>query len=196
MKKAVKVLQNRRGAIMKAVADNPGVTTTELVSLVGVESTKLVSNAMWVLLKSGKLLAEQITREGRHMNAYYLPEQIGPDSVARVRQKLVDAADVIPAHRSGATPNSVFDLPRATRRRSKSRARAAASKLTPTQPTAIAVKAVDVTAGGFDCAVTNEGSLVLMRKGHIAFSLNHAEVSALESYLMKRAAGRVFAQIF
>lgn len=195
MKKAVKVLQARRDAILTAVTERPGVTTAELASIIGVDGTKFVSNAMWQLLKSGKVLAEQIVRDGRHMNAYYRPERIGSDSVARVRQKLVDAAEVVPMHRSKTVPNSVFDVPRATRSGKKRTARkapalpqAAPAATIPPEPPAIAARR-------FACAVTNDGSLVLMREGQIEFSLSDIEAATLQNYLLKRAAANLFANM-
>lgn len=195
MKKAVKVLQTRRATITKAVAENPGITTAELAALIGVDSSKLVSNAVWVLLKSGKLFAEQIVRDGHHMNAYYIPDQVGADSVSRIRQKLVDAADVIPTPRSRSIANSVFDVPRAAKRRSKVRVHSSLPNQVSTHPAVNSTQTLKPATPTFACAVTNDGSLVLMREGHIEFFLSDIEAQALQRYLMKRAAANVFAEM-
>jgi len=47
----------------------------------------------------------------------------------------------------------------------------------------------------FSCAVANDGSLVLMRGGRIEMSLSEVDAAALQSYLVKRAAANLFANI-
>ncbi|PRH35232.1 hypothetical protein, partial [Burkholderia gladioli] len=115
--KKLKVMQARRDAILAAVRQQPGVTTKELADIIGTHDVKPVSNAMWRLLRSGNILSEQVTRDGAHMNAYYLPEQIDGDSVERVNQKLVDASDVVPVKRAALPAGSVFELARKHKRK-------------------------------------------------------------------------------
>lgn len=50
-------------------------------------------------------------------------------------------------------------------------------------------------SSGFTCALTNDGSLVLIREGQIQFSLSNDEAVMLQSHLVKRAAASFFASM-
>ncbi|NIE87276.1 MULTISPECIES: hypothetical protein [unclassified Burkholderia] len=189
--KKLKVMQARRDAILAAVRQQPGVTTKELADIIGTHDVKPVSNAMWRLLRSGNILSEQVTRDGAHMNAYYLPEQIDGDSVERVNQKLVDASDVVPVKRAALPAGSVFELARKQKRKTNPPTRssgkpapASANLPVDAAPAPTPHPAIDP----FTCAIASDGSLVLMRAGRIELALSDADTAILQRYLVKRIA--------
>ncbi|WP_175886044.1 hypothetical protein [Burkholderia sp. BCC0044] len=112
-----------------------------------------------------------------------------PDAVERIQQKIVDAKNVIPIAKSDGARSSVFDTKQLkTKRKPRVAQRApAAPHVTTPLP--------KIGPAGFACAVTNDGSLVLMREGTIQFSLSSIEATTLQSYLVKRAAASLFASM-
>ena len=188
MKKVGKLIQTRRAAIVTAISEHPGITTAELASALGVES-KVISNAVWTVAKAGKVVSERIVRDGTHMNAYYLPEQVSAETVERVNQKLVDASNVLPIAKSATSRNSAFDVPRKPRSTKKrSRQPTMRATVTPIAPVATPIPS-------FACAITSDGSLVLLREGRIQFSLSDAEAGTLRRYLLKAAAASALASM-
>lgn len=189
MKKVGKLIQTRRAAIVTAISERPGITTAELASVLGVEP-KVISNAVWTVAKAGKVVSERIVRDGTHMNAYYLPEQVSADTVERINQKLVDASNVLPIAKSAASRNSAFDVPRRTRSAKKRGSRRSAIKATVTP-----IAPATVPTPSFACAIASDGSLVLMREGRIQFSLSDVEAVTLRRYLLKAATASALASM-
>ncbi|WP_408636871.1 hypothetical protein [Paraburkholderia sp. RL17-368-BIF-A] len=129
------------------------------------------------------------------MNAHYHADQVPPDAVERIQQNLVDAREVIPMSKDAGVRSSVFDVPGQPRRgrRPAGRNSSSGSTAVPTvpRPTITAQRAEN----GFACAVTNDGTLVLMRAGEIQFSLSDVEAATLQRYLLKRVAANLFASM-
>ncbi|CAG4911655.1 winged helix-turn-helix domain-containing protein [Paraburkholderia saeva] len=185
-----KQLQSKRAQMHALIQANPGITSGEIAERVGLDSASKVTTALWKAVRSGRILTERVEQNGRFMNAHYLPDQVPPDAVERINQKLVDAKDVIPAAKSPTARNSVFDVPRAEKAKKPSGRRAALEIASPSTPSDAPVR-----LRGFACAVTNDGCLVLMRQGQIEFSLSDVEAATLQSYLLRRAAANVFANM-
>jgi 3,4-dihydroxy-2-butanone 4-phosphate synthase len=85
--------------------------------------------------------------------------------------------------KSADARNSVFDVPKPTKQKSQPKAEVTSSRQTTAR------------SPGFACALTSDGSLVLIREGQIEFSLSGAEAATLQSYLVKRAAANLFASM-
>lgn len=196
-----KQLQGKRGQMLELIRQHPGITSGELAEKVGMEGSSSVSSAMWTAIRLGHIMVERVIRNGKSTNAHYHPDQVPPDAVERVQQKLVNASQVIPISKANDIRSSVFDVPGAKQRRKKhaprkapSRAPAAAPAL-PATARATASSASSASPRNFACAITNDGSLVLMRAGEIQFSLTDVEAATLQSYLVKRAAANLFASM-
>ncbi|MDR7006064.1 hypothetical protein [Paraburkholderia strydomiana] len=199
-----KQFQGKRGRMLELIREYPGITSGELAEKVGVEDSSSVSSAMWTAIRRGHVMVERVIRNGKSTNAHYHPDQVPPDAVERVQQKLVNASQVIPISTTNSVRSSVFDVPGAKQRRKKqaprkapSRAPAAAPSLSATAP-AMALSASPSSQAAprtFACAITNDGSLVLMRSGEIQFSLTDVEAATLQSYLLKRAAASMLASM-
>lgn len=189
MMKSKKEQISRRLQIVELIKLQPGITSAEIARKLNLENSTKVSTAVWPSVKAGRVLVERIVRDGTTMNAHYLSDDVPPDAVERIRQKIVDAKNVIPIAKSDDARSSVFDTKRPKPKRKPrvaKRAPAATHATTPIPKTGPA---------GFACAVTNDGSLVLMREGTIQFSLSSIEATTLQSYLVKRAAASLFASM-
>ncbi|MGP3661478.1 hypothetical protein ACTU9R_31520 [Burkholderia gladioli] len=193
MMKSKKEQLSRRAKIVELIKSRPGITSGEIAEKLALDNSTKVSTAIWPEVRAGRILVERINRHGQTMNAHYSPDAVPADAVERIQQKIVDAQNVIPIAKSDDARTSVFDnKPRKVPRRPNATKRASA-----VQP--IVVSATTPTSklglSGFACAVTNDGSLVLMREGQVQFSLSSTEATTLQSYLVKRAAASVFASI-
>lgn len=194
MANAKKAVQSKRAEMIAVIAANPGITSGEIGERVGIHSASKVTTALWSAVRSGRVMTERVERAGRFTNAHYMADQVPPDAVERINQKLVDASTVIPISKAAGARSSVFDVPGKPVPAAKSRHR---KRVVRSVPKAIqpASAATQVTADGFACAVASNGQLVLMREGQIQFALTDVEVATLQSYLMKRAAGSLFASM-
>ncbi len=190
MMKSKRAQLSRRAKIVELIQREPGITSAEIAEKLGLESTAKVSTALWPDVKRGRVMVERINRNGQTMNAHYLPDQVPPDAVERIQQKLVDAKSVIPIAKPDDARTSVFDnRPRKAKPRQSVGKRASVVRPTPIGD-AVASMSSPVD---FACAVTNDGSLVLMREGIIRFSLSCVEAATLQNYLIKRATANFFA---
>jgi hypothetical protein len=186
--KTKKALLSRRAEMVALIKAEPGITSADIAKRLGLPNSSKVSTALWTSIRSGTILTERAEVDGYWMNKHYLPDQVPPDAVERIRQKLVDAKDVIPTKKSPGTQNSVFDVPSAKRHVKKSVASKNATPA-PASTTPSISRPPQLATRAFACAVANDGSLVLMRAGEIAFA------AALQSYLVKRAAASLFASM-
>ncbi|MBR7969071.1 hypothetical protein [Burkholderia cenocepacia] len=193
MMKSKKEQISRRLQIVELIKRQPGITSAELARKLNLENSTKVSTAIWPSVKAGKVLVERIVRDGTTMNAHYLSDDVPPDAVERIQQKIVDAKNVIPIAKSDDARSSVFDTKRLkTKRKPRVAKRAPAAPHAAPHATTPIPK---VGPAGFACAVTNDGSLVLMREGAIQFALSSLEATTLQSYLVKRAAASLFASM-
>lgn len=189
MMKSKKEQSSRRLQIVELIKLHPGITSAEIARKLHLENSTKVSTAVWPSVKAGRVMVERIVRDGTTMNAHYLSEDVPPDAVERIHQKIVDAKNVIPIAKSDDARTSVFDTKRPKTKRKPSVAKPVQAPRHATTP------APKMGAAGFACAVTNDGSLVLMREGTIQFSLSSVEATTLQSYLVKRAAASIFASM-
>ncbi|REE17963.1 hypothetical protein B0G71_0940 [Paraburkholderia sp. BL27I4N3] len=186
-----KTSQSKRAEMIALIGQYPGITSADIAQRLGLESSNKVGPALWTAIKGGRILTERVERNGRWMNKHYLPDQVPPDAVTRVHQRIVDASEVIPPPGALSAPTSVFNGPRKSPKRKWPVHHRAAS----------GSKVIDVqtpapkSASRFACAITSSGNLVLMRAGEIQFSLSDAEAATLQSYLVKRAAANLFASM-
>ncbi|MBR7981124.1 hypothetical protein [Burkholderia cenocepacia] len=189
MMKSRKEQLSRRAQVVDLIKRQPGITSAEIADKLGLESSTKVSTSVWPAVRAGHVLVERINRNGQTMNAHYMADDVPPDAVERVQQKIVDAKNVIPIAKSDDARTSVFDT-----KRPKTKRRPRVAKPAPAAPHA--TKPIPkIGPAGFACAVTNDGSLVLMREGTIQFSLSSIEATTLQSYLVKRAAASLFASM-
>nr|WP_175800268.1 hypothetical protein [Burkholderia anthina] len=191
--KSKKELLSRRAQVVQLIKHQPGITSAEIAEKLGLENSTKVSTSVWPEVRAGRVLVERINRNGQTMNAHYMSDDVPPDAVERIQQKIVDAKSVIPIAKSDDARTSVFD-----NKGLKAKRKPSGSQRTPaTLPTTskAAVPASKIETAGFACAVTNDGSLVLMREGSIQFSLSSVEATTLQSYLVKRAAANLFASM-
>ncbi|MHB9838487.1 hypothetical protein Q8F57_027035 [Paraburkholderia terrae] len=191
-----KAAQSKRAEMRALIAEYPGITSAEIAEKLGIPSSNKVGTALYNDIKGGRVLTERVERNGRWMNKHYLPDHLPVDAVIRVKQRIVDASEVIPPPASNSAPTSVFNGPRKPRRGKKRAVRSVGKTATSPQAKVVEtqVKVVD-KAPSFACAIANDGSLVLMRGGRIELSLSEVDASTLQSYLMKRAAANVFASM-
>jgi hypothetical protein len=190
--KSKKPAQTKRNAIMDLIRDNPGITSQEMATRLGFSNTTRVTGAVWKEVRANRVIVERISKDGNSMNAHYLSGQVPPDAVERISQKLVSAEDVIPEVKSPGARNSVFDVPGTA----KIRRKRATSKAVTRDPAPVKMTPPTRSkTAPFACAVTNDGSLVLMREGQIQFSLSDVEATTLQNYLVKRAAANMFASM-
>jgi hypothetical protein len=178
-----KQILNKRAKLLELIKDKPGITSPELAEQVGFDSSSKVTTALWQRVRSGQIVTERVVRDGYNVNAHYMADQVPPDAVERINQKRVDASEVIPMVKSADARNSVFDVPKPTKQKSQPKAEVTSSRQTTAR------------SPGFACALTSDGSLVLIREGQIEFSLSGAEAATLQSYLVKRAAANLFASM-
>ena len=196
MQRAKKQLQSRREEIIELVKAHPGITSAEIALKLGLENSTKAATAAWPAIKRGQIVVERVSIDGQTKNAHYHPDQVPPDAVERVQQKLVDASEVIPISKAKGARNSVFDVPRkqAARKATRKAPRRIQRTAEPIVNTVPATR-LSLGPGGFACAITNDGSLVLMRQGQVEFALSDAEATTLQSYLVKRAAANLFANM-
>lgn len=190
MMKSKKELLSRRLQAVEMIKRYPGITSAEIAEKLDLENSTKVSGAVWPEVRAGRVLVERIVRNGTTMNAHYMSDDVPPDAVERIQQKIVDAKNVIPIAKSDDARTSVFDTKQLKTKRKPRVAKPtlAAPHTTPHATT----PAPRIAPVGFACAVTNDGSLVLMREGTIQFSLSSIEATTLQSYLVKRAAASLF----
>ncbi|WP_231129473.1 hypothetical protein [Burkholderia vietnamiensis] len=189
MMKSKKEQISRRAQVVDLIKRQPGITSAEIADKLGLESSTKVSTSVWPAVRAGHVLVERINRNGQTMNAHYMSDDVPPDAVERIQQKIVDAKNVIPIAKSDDARTSVFDTKRLKTKSKSSVAKTAPAAAHTTTP----IQKMGPT--GFACAVTNDGSLVLMREGTIQFSLSSVEATTLQSYLVKRAAASLFANM-
>lgn len=196
MQRAKKQLQSRREEIIELVKAHPGITSAEIAIKLGLENSTKAATAAWPAIKRGQIVVERVSIGGQTKNAHYHPDQIPPDAVERIQQKLVDASEVIPISKAKGARNSVFDVPRKAKpRRTKNSASRKVQAAVPPASSTVVAQRPAFAPTGFACAITNDGSLVLMRKGQVEFALSDAEAATLQSYLVKRAAANLFASM-
>jgi hypothetical protein len=193
MQKASRKLPSRRAEILAVIREHPGITSGEIAQRLGIAQVGKITTDMWQAIRSERVLTERVLQNGRHVNAYYMPDQITGDSVTKVNQRIVDANDVIPPSLGPDVQTSVFGARNVKSQRGKSRAKASRAAA-PAGPTSVPVGR-PISASGFACAIASDGTLVLIREGQIQFSLTDAEAATLQSYLMKRAAASLFANM-
>jgi len=179
-----KELTTKRDEMRMAIKQHPGITSTEIAGRVGVITPTLVTSALWKDLRSGRIRAELVERNGRKVNTYYMPEDLPADAVERIQQHRVDARDK-PITKPTSARNSVFDVPgtQAKPRRAARRAPVSMIEVTPSAPMS------------FACAITSDGRLVLMRDGSVEVSLTENETLTVQACLMKLAAAKFFASM-
>jgi hypothetical protein len=193
MQKASKKLPSRRAEILALIKERPGITSGEIAEQLGIAVVNKITTDMWPSIKSGRVLTQRVLRNGRHVNAYYMADQITADSVMTVNQRIVDANDVIPPALGPTAQTSVFGGHGAKSHPGKSRGKEARAAV-PIEPKSVpASRSTSVNA--FACAIASDGTLVLIREGQIQFSLTDAEAATLQRYLMKRAAASLFADM-
>lgn len=191
MTKSKQQLQTKRAAMMTLIGQFPGITSAEIAEKLELGSSNKVGTALWTAIRSGRVLTERVERNGRWMNKHYLPDQMPVDAVVRVKQKIVDASDVIPPEAIRSAPNSVFNGPRKSTHAKKRPLRRSKAKTGPAPQSTPLPQTVE-RKQSFSCAVTNDGSLMLMRGGRIEMELTEVDAATLQSYLVKRAAASVF----
>ncbi|MGU3777528.1 hypothetical protein [Burkholderia metallica] len=190
MMKSKKELLSRRMQAVEMIKRHPGITSAEIAEKLELENSTKVSGAVWPEVRAGRVLVERIVRNGTTMNAHYMSDDVPPDAVERIQQKIVDAKNVIPIAKSDDARTSVFDTKRLNTKRKPSILKPAPAAA-PAAPHA-STPLPKLAPAGFACAVTNDGSLVLMREGTIQFALSSIEATTLQSYLVKRAAASLF----
>ncbi|MCA8086973.1 hypothetical protein [Burkholderia cenocepacia] len=193
MMKSKKEQLSRRAQVVDLIRRQPGITSAEIAEKLALENSTKVSTSVWPEVRAGRVLVERINRNGQTMNAHYMSDDVPPDAVERIQQKIVDAKNVIPIAKSDDARTSVFDNKRPKTKHKSSTAKAAPAAHHATSHATTPVPTIG--PAGFACAVTNDGSLVLMREGSIQFSLSSGEATTLQSYLVKRAAATLFASI-
>lgn len=191
--KSKKQQVTRRVQVVELIKRQPGITSAEIAEKIGLDNSTRVSSAVWPEVKAGRVLVERIVRNGTTMNAHYMSDDVPSDAVERIQQKIVDAKNVIPIAKSDDARTSVFDTKRLKTKRKPTVAKPAPSTHHVTAHAT--TPAPKVGPAGFACAVTNDGSLVLMREGLIQFALSSVEASTLQNYLVKRAAASLFANM-
>ena len=192
MQKASKKLPSRRAEILALIKERPGITSGEIAEQLGIAVVNKITTDMWPSIKSGRVLTQRVLRNGRHVNAYYMADQITADSVTTVNQRIVDAHEVIPPALGPDVQTSIFGA-HVKPHRAKSRAKAVRAAA-PIEPRA-APASRSTSINDFSCAIASDGTLVLIREGQIQFSLTDAEAATLQRYLMKRAAASLFANM-
>ncbi|NIE67039.1 hypothetical protein [Burkholderia sp. Ax-1719] len=151
-----------------------------------------VTADMWPLIRSGRVLTERVLQGARHVNAYYLPDQINGDSVTRVNQRVVDASEVIAPALGVTAQTSVFGGPvkKASKKaRRKPVARRAANSVGPVEAVVSGETgqvAAGAGAGSVTCALGDGGQLFLIRGGQILVSLTEAEAASLQKVLIRQ----------
>ncbi|WP_321870912.1 hypothetical protein [Paraburkholderia tropica] len=197
MVRASKRRPSRRAEILALIRERPGATSAQIAEHLGIGDPGKITADMWPSIRSGRVLTERIMQGARHVNAYYLPDQISGDSVTRVNQRVVDASEVIAPALGAAAQTSVFGSPAKKARKTKARrkpvTRRAANQASPVD----AGKSADVTTceNGFVCALAGDGQLHLIRGGQILASLTEAEAISLQKLLIGQKLLSVFAAI-
>jgi hypothetical protein len=194
MTKSKQQLQTKRAAMMTLIGQFPGITSAEIAERLELGSSNKVGTALWTAIRSGRVLTERVERNGRWMNKHYLPDQMPVDAVVRVKQKIVDASDVIPPEAARSAPNSVFNGPRKPAHTKKRPLRGSNAKTVAVPQSTHLPQSVERTLT-FSCAVASDGSLMLMRGGRIEMSLPEVDATALQSYLVRRAAATLLASM-
>ena len=121
-----------------------------------------------------------------------MADHIPPDAVERINQRVINATDIIPAAKSPQVRNSVFDVPGgATENKKRTRRSSVRQPVEHASPAR--TNASQIVGSGFDCAITGDGGLVLLRDGAIEASLSELETLKVQACLMKLAAAKFFA---
>ncbi|MFM0724823.1 hypothetical protein PQQ53_14160 [Paraburkholderia strydomiana] len=188
-----KALLSKRAEMISLIGQHPGITSAEIAERLALESSNKVGTALWTAIRAGRVMTERVERNGRWMNKHYLPDQVPPDAVTRVKQRIVDASEVIPPPGALSAPTSVFNGPRKPKHTKRPTRKVTASPAAPSRP--VPQPKVVEQLQSFSCAVANDGSLVLMRGGRIEMSLPEVDAAVLQSYLVKRAAASLFANM-
>ncbi|WP_321844608.1 hypothetical protein [Paraburkholderia bannensis] len=200
MARASKRRPSRRAEILAVIRERPGATSAQIAEHLGITDPGKVTTDMWPSIRSGRVLTERIAQGARHVNAYYLPDQINGDSVTRVNQRVVDASEVIAPALGVTAQTSVFGGPvkkaRKTKARRKPVARRAESPAIPAEAGKSEQSAQTVPihdTDGFACALGGDGQLLLIRGGRILASLSEVEAMALQKLLIRQKLASVVA---
>ncbi len=177
-----KLIQGKRAEMIELIKAHPGISSAELASRVGINSASKVTTALWQYVRNEKIVTERAEIDGRWMNKHYMADQVPPDAAERITQRVIDASNAAPTIKSPQARNSVFDVPSPPKQQRASR-----------QSQASAIEAMSRMSAKFDCAITGNGGLVLLRDGAIEVSLSESETLKVQACLMKLAAAKFFA---
>ncbi|MBN3854603.1 hypothetical protein G3N59_14550 [Paraburkholderia sp. Ac-20340] len=202
MARASKRRPSRRAEILAVIRERPGATSAQIAEHLGIGDPGKVTTDMWPSIRSGRVLTERVMQDGRHVNAYYLPDQINGETVTRVNQRVVDANDVIAPALGVTAQTSVFGGPVKKARRTKVRRKPAAQRTASHDAPVVVGKSREVEQAdatrdtdGFACALGGDGQLLLIRGGHILASLTEAEAVSLQKLLIRQKLASVFAEM-
>jgi hypothetical protein len=199
MARAAKRRPSRRAEILEVIRQRPGATSAQIAEHLGMADPSRVTADMWPLIRSGGVLTERVLQGARHVNAYYLPDQINGDSVTRVNQRVVDASEVIAPALGVTAQTSVFggSIKKASKKaRRKPNVRRSANSAGPIEAAMSGEPgqvAADAGAGRFTCALGGDGQLFLIRGGQILVSLTEAEATSLQKVLIRQKLAGFFA---
>ncbi|MFM0049887.1 hypothetical protein [Caballeronia grimmiae] len=179
----------QKAAMVELVKAEPGITSAEIASRLGLQSSKPVPSALSQDLRSGRIVTEHGVVNSRHVSALHLPEQVYAETVERIRQSVVDAENVVPIAKKATARSSVFDVSKALTRRSTWR-RGKRSAKHHAKPIVSAGNARDIHVApqDFACVVASDGRLMLMRRGQNEPALSDVEAATLQRYVVQRAA--------
>jgi hypothetical protein len=192
MARAAKRRPSRRAEILEVIRQRPGATSAQIAEHLGMADPSRVTADMWPLIRSGGVLTERVLQGARHVNAYYLPDQINGDSVTRVNQRVAPALGV-------TAQTSVFggSIKKASKKaRRKPNVRRSANSAGPIEAAMSGEPgqvAADAGAGSFTCALGGDGQLFLIRGGQILVSLTEAEATSLQKVLIRQKLAGFFA---
>lgn len=197
MARASKRRPGRRAEILALTRERPGATSAQIAEHLGIADPGKITADMWPSIRSGRVLTERVMQGGRHVNAYYLPDQINGDSVTRVNQRVVDASEVIAPPLGVAAQTSVFGGPVKKARKAKVRRKPVVRRATSpveVDKTGDGAQTASIRdTNGFACALNGDGELLLIRGGQILASLTEAEAASLQKLLIRQKLASVFA---
>lgn len=195
MPRASKRRPSRRAEILALIRERPGATSAQIAEHLGIADAGKITTDMWPSIRSGRVLTERVVQSGRHVNAYYLPDQINGDSVTRINQRIVDAKDTIAPALGASVQASVFGTPIPKARKARARPKPATHRASDTEKKVKAVEVGQIAPpgefAGFACALASDGRLLLIRDGRILVSLTDPEVTTLQSFLFGRKLANV-----
>ncbi|MDR3100198.1 MAG: hypothetical protein LBV73_24440 [Paraburkholderia sp.] len=179
------------------IRERPGATSAQIAEHLGIADAGKITTDMWQSIRSGRVFTERIVQSGRHVNAYYLPDQINGDSVTRINQRVVDAKDAIAPALGAGVQASVFGTPVPKARKARARRKPAVRRAPHAEKKAGAEAGGQMAESGafegFACALASDGRLLLIRDGRIQLSLTDVEVTTLQNFLFGRKLANVVA---